>query len=70
VIDEDEKQAMIEAEPKKFFTQPHYDGHPMVLVRFAGIGKKELNELLTESCRLRGPAKLVAAFDAGELGKL
>jgi hypothetical protein len=67
VIDEAEKQAMIESEPKKFFTLPHYDGHPMVLVHFRAIGKKELKELLTESWRLRGPAKLVAAFDSGEL---
>ena len=26
----DEKEALIEAQPRKFFTTPHYDGEPMV----------------------------------------
>jgi hypothetical protein len=62
--DLEEKDVLIAAEPDKFFSTPHYDGHPMVLVRFAGVDVDELAELLTESWRLRAPAKLVAAFDA------
>ncbi len=46
--DLEEKDVLTASEPEKFFTTPHYDGHPMVL---------------TESWRLRAPAKLVAAFD-------
>ena len=60
----EEKAAMIAAEPKKFFTLPHYDGHPMVLVRFRAIGKKELKELLTESWRLRAPKRVLAQFES------
>ena len=60
-----EKEALIEAEPEKFFTTPHYDGYEMVLVRYDAVEVDELEELLTESWRLRAPAKLLAAFDAG-----
>jgi hypothetical protein len=59
-----EKEAMIGAEPEKFFTTPHYDGHPMVLVRFDAIDRAELEELLTDSWRCRAPKKVLAAFDA------
>jgi hypothetical protein len=62
--DESEKQALIAAEPAKFFTTPHYDGYPMVLVRFTAIDLPELRDLLTESWRLRAPHRLVTHFDA------
>jgi hypothetical protein len=63
--DVDEKAALIAAEPKKFFTTPHYDGYATVLVRFEAIDRDELDELLTESWRLRAPKRLLAEFDAG-----
>ena len=59
-----EKLAMIESEPEIFFTTPHYDGHPTVLVRFQAADVELLTELLTESWRLKAPAKVVAAYDA------
>ena len=62
--DEGEKQAMIASDPAAFFTTPHYDGYPMVLVRLDAVEVDELTELLTESWRLRAPARLVDAFDA------
>lgn len=62
--DETEKRGLISSEPEKFFTTPHYDGHPSVLVRFGAIEVDELGELLTESWRLRAPRTLVATFDA------
>ena len=61
---EAEKDFLIRAEPEKFFTTPHYDGHAMVLVRLAAVDRQELLELVTESWRLRGPKRLVASFDA------
>lgn len=56
--DESEKHAIIAGEPDKFFTTPHYDGYPLVLVRFAAIDLGELTELITESWCLRAPKKL------------
>jgi hypothetical protein len=58
-----EKEELIASEPEKFFTTPHYDGHPTVLVRLSAVDMDELTELLTESWRIRAPKRLVAAFD-------
>lgn len=68
LADEGEKLALIAAEPDKFFTTPHYDGYPMVLVRFAAVDLPELTELLTESWRLRAPRRLVTQYDAEHAG--
>jgi hypothetical protein len=55
---EDEKRFLIAAEPEKFFTVPHYDGHASVLLRLAAVDRAELAELLEASWRLRAPARL------------
>ena len=67
VEDEAEKATLLASEPAKFTTTPHYDGHPIVLVRYDGVDAEELTELLTESWRLRAPARLRAAYDSGEV---
>jgi hypothetical protein len=50
----EEKEFLLEGDPEKFFTTPHYDGHPHVLVRLEAVDRDELAELLAESARLRG----------------
>jgi hypothetical protein len=59
-----EKEALIASDPVKFFTTPHYDGHPTVLVRFEAVDVDELTELLTDSWRIRAPRRVREAFDA------
>lgn len=54
-----EKEAMLASEPDKFFTTPHYDGHPTVLVNLPAVDVDELTELITESWRLRAPARVL-----------
>ena len=39
------KAAMLSANPDVFFTTPHFDGHPSVLVRGSRIGEIDLDEL-------------------------
>jgi hypothetical protein len=56
--DEGEKEALLAGEPAKFFTTPHYDGYPHVLVRLAEIDAGELAELLAEAWRSRAPKRL------------
>ncbi|MGH8927947.1 MAG: hypothetical protein ACRDWH_06320 [Acidimicrobiia bacterium] len=34
---ESEKEALIAADPDKFFTEPHYNGYPAILVRLPAI---------------------------------
>jgi hypothetical protein len=54
-----EKDLMIQAEPAKFFTEPHYNGYPAVLVRLAAVSAAELRPLLEEAWRCQAPATLV-----------
>jgi hypothetical protein len=63
VDSEAEKLALIDAEPAKFFTTPHYDGVAIVLVRLEAVDPDEATELITGSWRLRAPRTLVKEWD-------
>ena len=54
------KDLLISAEPKKFFTEPHYDGFPAVLVRLAEVSVADLRELLEEAWRCQAPVELAS----------
>lgn len=54
----DAKEALIATQPKIFFTTPHYDGYPMILVRMSAVSSKQARTLIEESWRLRAPASL------------
>jgi len=60
--DEGEKDFLLRAEPEKFFTTPHYDGHASVLVRLGAVDREELRELLTDAWRVRAPKRLAASL--------
>ena len=60
----EEAEAMVESDPTVFFTIPHYDGHPIVLVRLEAVERDEATELITDSWRLRAPKKLVKEWEA------
>lgn len=69
VADEGEKQALIASEPEVYFTIPHFDGYPAVLVRLAAVEPDELEEIVTEAWLQRAPKRLAATFLAEqELG--
>jgi hypothetical protein len=65
VPDLGEKQALLEADPDVYFTTPHYDGYPAVLVRLDAVGLDELRELVTESWRTRAPVRALKLLDEG-----
>lgn len=54
----EEKELLLGADPAKFFTTDHYDGHPIVLVRLPAVDVDELGELIEESWYLRAPRSL------------
>ena len=54
-----DKDLRIAAEPRKFFTEPHYNGYPAVLVRLTEVRVPELRELLIEAWRCQAPNALV-----------
>ena len=53
-----DKNLMIAAEPTKFFTEPHYNGYPAVLVRLAEVSVAELRPLIAEAWRCQAPTAL------------
>lgn len=59
-----EKAALIASEPDKFFTTPHYDGYPAVLVWLSKVDPVELRELLIEGWLARAPKRVLAAHAA------
>jgi hypothetical protein len=59
----DAKEMLLMADERKFFSEPHYDGFPAVLVRLQEVGKKELRELLTNAWRAQAPRKLALQLD-------
>lgn len=65
VIDMGEREALLQGQPDVFFTTPHYDGYPYVLVRLEAVDPEELAELLEEAWRLRATKRLVAEYEAG-----
>jgi hypothetical protein len=74
VANEGQKEALISAEPAKFFTEPHYNGFPAVLVRLAEVNAKELRVLLQEAWRCMAPTERLAGgrrrtADGGHAGK-
>jgi hypothetical protein len=62
VADEGVKFALIADDPDVYFTTPHFDGYPAVLVRLAEISLSELSELVTEAWLAQAPKTLVKAF--------
>jgi hypothetical protein len=62
VANELEKQALLSLDTKAFFTEPHYDGYPAVLVRLPAIDPGLLEKVLTDAWLCRAPKKLAATF--------
>src|SRR5215831_7016754 len=52
VEDLDEKEALLASDSEKFFTTPHYDGYPAVLVNLPAVDEEELTELIADSWRV------------------
>jgi hypothetical protein len=55
----DAKEMLLLADPGKFFTEPHYDGFPAVLVRLAAISRAELRPLLRDAWATQAPKALL-----------
>jgi hypothetical protein len=64
VSDMGEREALLQSQPDVFFSTPHYDGYPYVLVRLAAVDPVELEELLEEAWRVRAAKRVVKAWEA------
>ena len=64
VAGEEAKQFLIGAVPGTFFTEPHYNGFPAVLLRLGAIEAEQLESLIIDGWRCQAPKALVREFDA------
>jgi hypothetical protein len=62
VADRVEKELLLGSDEEKFFTEPHYNGFPAVLVRLPRIDVAELEELVVGAWCCQAPRALVASF--------
>jgi hypothetical protein len=65
VASEAEKQALIQDESTPFFTTPHFNGHPSVLLRASRLGeisRAELAEVIADAWLSRASARRAEAW--------
>jgi hypothetical protein len=56
------KEALLADNPDVFFTTPHFDGYPAVLVQLDRINRDELNEVIVEAWLARAPQRLAEQY--------
>jgi hypothetical protein len=56
------KEALLAAQPDVYFTTPHFDGYPAVLVRLDKITPEDLDELAAEAWLVQAPRRLAACW--------
>ena len=58
VRNEAEKAALLAGDPERFFTEPHYNGFPAVLVRLPAVTSAQLRKLIEDAWRCQAPRGL------------
>ena len=56
------KEALLGDDPDVFFTTPHFDGYPAILVRLEKIALEELEVLVVEAWLARAPKRLAREY--------
>lgn len=65
-VDVADADALKLGQPDVFFSTPHYDGWPGVLVRLDAVSLDQLSELVEDAWRIQAAKRVVAAYDRGE----
>lgn len=55
------KEALLADDPSVFFTTPHFDGYPAILVQLDRIGLEDLREVIVEAWLARAPKRVAKA---------
>jgi hypothetical protein len=53
-----EKDAVLAANPRAFFTIPHFDGYPAVLIQLRRVGSRSLRDAITDGWLACAPPDL------------
>jgi hypothetical protein len=56
------KEVLLASDPAVFFTTPHFDGYPAVLVQLKKITVKNLKDLILEAWLARAPKRAISTF--------
>jgi hypothetical protein len=56
------KEALLADDPSVFFTTPHFDGYPAVLVQLDKIAVAELEDVIVDAWLVRAPKRLADAY--------
>ena len=56
------KEALLADDPDVFFTTPHFEGYPAVLVQLEKIGLEDLREVIVEAWLARAPKRLAQSY--------
>jgi hypothetical protein len=56
------KEALLADDPSVYFTTPHFDGYPAILVQLDRIGLDDLREVIVEAWLARAPKRLAKAY--------
>ncbi len=56
------KEALLADDPDVFFTTPHFDGYPAVLVRLETITPEDLEEVIVEAWLARAPKRIAQDY--------
>jgi hypothetical protein len=56
------KEALLADDPSVYFTTPHFDGYPAILLRLDDISVEDLHEVIVEAWLVRAPKRLAAAY--------
>jgi hypothetical protein len=62
VADLGEKEAVLAAQPKGFFTIPHFNGYAAVLIRLKTVGKRALREAIVDGWLACAPPALAEEY--------
>jgi hypothetical protein len=62
LADEGEKFALIEHNRDVYFSTPHFNGYPAILVRLDNIEVGELAEVITDAWLVQAPKRVAKAF--------
>jgi hypothetical protein len=62
------KQALLANDEGVFFTTPHFDGYPIVLVRLEPLSVDDLDEVIVEAWLARAPKRLAQAYVEDQRG--
>ena len=56
------KDALLARKPSVYFTTPHFDGYPAVLVRLEKVALSELKDVILEAWLARAPSRLATEY--------